>query len=227
VIWVILSENFPVLRLSFWGELQRNEIDWGVGNTLMAWGMHGRACPEPLTLDEERVCKEPSPWSSPTGRGSGGSEEPERALSLEVCTEPSPWMKREYAKSPHLGPLPRGEEGWGNEPRWRDHRVGGITHTRDRRPPLRGRRSSLTPIRMARGSDGEIGIQMSLLTELGIYFNLSAIYKIGVGMTHWCASPLPPNRTGGSPASGSPVRRPSSGLAVSIAVLDAVCAGPL
>ncbi|MGO9019362.1 MAG: hypothetical protein ACLQVJ_13540, partial [Syntrophobacteraceae bacterium] len=28
---------------------------------------------------------------------------------------------------------------------------------------------------------------------------------IGVGTTHWIASPLPPNRTGGSPASGSPV----------------------
>src|SRR3989339_1565730 len=29
--------------------------------------------------------------------------------------------------------------------------------------------------------------------------------SIGVGTTHWIASPLPPNRTGGFPASGSPV----------------------
>lgn len=28
---------------------------------------------------------------------------------------------------------------------------------------------------------------------------------IGVGTVHWFAPPLPPNRTGGSPASGSPV----------------------
>src|SRR5262249_30449865 len=28
---------------------------------------------------------------------------------------------------------------------------------------------------------------------------------IGVGKPHWVAAPLPPNRTGGSPASGSPV----------------------
>ena len=28
---------------------------------------------------------------------------------------------------------------------------------------------------------------------------------IGVGRTEWSRSPLPPNRTGGSPASGSPV----------------------
>jgi len=28
---------------------------------------------------------------------------------------------------------------------------------------------------------------------------------IGVGTIHWFASPLPPNRTGGFPASGSPV----------------------
>ena len=28
---------------------------------------------------------------------------------------------------------------------------------------------------------------------------------IGVGTPHWFAAPLPPNRTGGSPASGSPV----------------------
>ena len=28
---------------------------------------------------------------------------------------------------------------------------------------------------------------------------------IGVGTVHWLAPPLPPNRTGGSPASGSPV----------------------
>ena len=28
---------------------------------------------------------------------------------------------------------------------------------------------------------------------------------IGVGKLHWVAPPLPPNRTGGSPASGSPV----------------------
>jgi len=29
--------------------------------------------------------------------------------------------------------------------------------------------------------------------------------RIGVGKPHWIAAPLPPNRTGGSPASGSPV----------------------
>ena len=29
--------------------------------------------------------------------------------------------------------------------------------------------------------------------------------RIGVGKTHWIGSPLPPNRTGGSPAYGSPV----------------------
>jgi hypothetical protein len=28
---------------------------------------------------------------------------------------------------------------------------------------------------------------------------------IGVGMAHWVVPPLPPNRTGGFPASGSPV----------------------
>jgi len=31
--------------------------------------------------------------------------------------------------------------------------------------------------------------------------------EIGVGKPHWFAAPLPPNRTGGSPASGSPVDR--------------------
>jgi hypothetical protein len=30
-------------------------------------------------------------------------------------------------------------------------------------------------------------------------------FLIGVGRTEWSRSPLPPNRTGGSPASGSPV----------------------
>src|SRR5258708_22479650 len=36
---------------------------------------------------------------------------------------------------------------------------------------------------------------------------------IGVGRPHWFAAPLPPNRTGGSPASGSPVDgSPSRGL---------------
>jgi len=29
--------------------------------------------------------------------------------------------------------------------------------------------------------------------------------EIGVGITHWFASPLPPNRACGSPAHGSPV----------------------
>ena len=29
--------------------------------------------------------------------------------------------------------------------------------------------------------------------------------RIGVGKVHWFEPPLPPNRTGGSPASGSPV----------------------
>ena len=29
------------------------------------------------------------------------------------------------------------------------------------------------------------------------------VVEIGVGRTHWVESPLPPNRTGGSPASGS------------------------
>src|SRR4030042_1440404 len=29
--------------------------------------------------------------------------------------------------------------------------------------------------------------------------------SIGVGTSHWIVTPLPPNRTGGSPASGSPV----------------------
>src|SRR6516165_4536336 len=36
---------------------------------------------------------------------------------------------------------------------------------------------------------------------------------IGVGRTDWVRSPLPPNRTGGSPASGSPVDgSPARGL---------------
>ena len=30
-------------------------------------------------------------------------------------------------------------------------------------------------------------------------------FPIGVGTIHWFESPLPPNRTGGFPASGSPV----------------------
>jgi len=33
----------------------------------------------------------------------------------------------------------------------------------------------------------------------------SLSFYIGVGTSHWIVTPLPPNRTGGSPASGSPV----------------------
>src|ERR1700740_1912029 len=46
---------------------------------------------------------------------------------------------------------------------------------------------------------------------------------IGVGRTDWVRSPLPPNRTGGSPASGSPVDgSPARGLAnLRIGVLQA------
>src|SRR5437867_11245483 len=39
--------------------------------------------------------------------------------------------------------------------------------------------------------------------RVGIY--KSSIVLIGVGRNDWFHSPLPPNRTGGSPASGSPV----------------------
>ena len=35
--------------------------------------------------------------------------------------------------------------------------------------------------------------------------NQRAAGSIGVGMEHWLAPPLPPNRTGGFPASGSPI----------------------
>jgi hypothetical protein len=34
---------------------------------------------------------------------------------------------------------------------------------------------------------------------------LLEVFPIGVGTGHWFAPPLPPNRTGGFPASGSPI----------------------
>ena len=48
------------------------------------------------------------------------------------------------------------------------------------------------------------------LTERGV-----RVVLIGVGTTHWIASPLPPNRASGSPAPGSPVDgSPSQGLKI-------------
>ena len=46
-------------------------------------------------------------------------------------------------------------------------------------------------------SPAALGIQQGMLSR--------AKDCIGVGTVHWFAPPLPPNRTGGSPASGSPV----------------------
>jgi hypothetical protein len=45
----------------------------------------------------------------------------------------------------------------------------------------------------------------------------AAAGSIGVGMEHWLAPPLPPNRTGGFPASGSPIGESPQRLAFLIA----------
>ena len=60
-------------------------------------------------------------------------------------------------------------------------------------------------------SSGLPQVAIRLLAQLlqvhrGTISGLSKLDEpIGVGTAHWLAPPLPPNRTGGSPASGSPV----------------------
>ena len=62
-------------------------------------------------------------------------------------------------------------------------------------------RLGLTGLIHPASRDGGFPHRAEYIVPLGGSFPLA----IGVGRTNWLRSPLPPNRTGGSPASGSPV----------------------